>query len=392
MITIAGSPQLDTRKRRTPEGLEWVVSDDVPESLEAVDADWVTGVLRAHGHETSAITGLHIEPLGAENSSVARLHLSGVTDRSPLPPTLFLKLCPSGHGFLGASEQAYYTRDYTGLSDAPIVLCHAAVGRRDIAMADSVGSGYALLLADLTTGFSDNKHIEPSDAHAASLGRALGKLHAHRWGRDADPEGPHDLNADFDRCLAHVSLGLAPVLDALGDTIDAGGRKRLQRVFEADVGRLRARALQGAGLTLVHGDPNPTNVLTPPTPDDRGNRQPLFLIDRQPFDWSLRLWLGASDLVLASVPYWSVAARRARERALLRGYHAALAADGVTNYPWDTLIDDWRACLSHAVLVAVDWGTDPATLDGMRRLWEAQLRRALAALEDWDWGAPPLRP
>lgn len=367
------------------------MSDDVPNSLDAVDTEWVAGVLRAHGHETSAITGVRIEPLRAENSSVARLHLAGSTDHPPVPPTLFLKLCPSGHGFLGASERAYYTRDYEGLSGAPIVPCYAAVGRRDIAMADSIGEGYALLLADLTTDFVDNKLIEPTEAHAASLGRAIGRLHAHRWGPDADPEGPHDLDADFDRCLAHVSSGLAPVLDALGDTIDAASRKRLLLVFEEDVARLHARAMQGAGLTLVHGDPNPTNVLTPRTPDDQGNSKPLFLIDRQPFDWSLRLWLGASDLVLASVPYWSVDARRARERALLRGYDAALRADGVADYSWDALIDDWRVCLVHAVLVAVEWGADPATLNSMRWLWEAQLGRALTALADWERGGPPTR-
>ncbi|MEO1223113.1 MAG: hypothetical protein AAFX92_02720 [Pseudomonadota bacterium] len=365
--------------------------ENVPKNLDAIDADWLIGVLRRHGHEAPEITGVRVEPLKAENSSVARLHLSGQERATSTPATLFLKLSLSDHGFLGKSEIAYYTRDYEGLSDAPIVPCYAAVGRRDIAMADSIGVPYALLLADLSTDFVDNKLIEPTDAHAASLGRAIGRLHAHRWGEDADPEGPHDLDADFDRCLAHVSSGLAPVLDALGDAIDAASRKRLLRVFEEDVARVRVRAQQGAGLTLVHGDPNPTNVLTPRTPNDQGNGQPLFLIDRQPFDWSLRLWLGASDLVLASVPYWSVDARRARERALLRGYHAALLADGVADYSWDALIDDWRACLVHAVLVAVEWGSDPATLDRMRWLWEAQLTRALWALDDWERGNPPTR-
>ena len=59
----------------------------------------------------------------------------------------------------------------------------------------------------------------------------------------------------------------------------------------------------------------------------------------------------------------------------------------MTDYAWDALIDDWRACLVHAVLVAVEWGADPATLDSMRWLWEAQLRRALAALADWEEGS-----
>lgn len=354
------------------------------ESLDVVDAAWVADALRGQGHDTSTITGVRIEQLDAVNSTVARLHLSRSARRAQMPSTMFLKLCPSGHDFLGTSELAYYTRDYQGLKDAPIVTCYAAVGRRETAIADSLGAGYALLLDDLTAGFTDNKRIKPTGEHAASLGRAIGRLHAHRWGPDADPEGPHDVDADLDRCLAHVSQGLSPVLDALGDAIDAKDRARLYRVFDLDVDRMRARARKGGSLALIHGDPNPTNVLTPRTPGGQVDGLALFLIDRQPFNWSLRLWLGAFDLVCASVPYWSIAARRAHEQALLRGYHEALVEGGVSNYGWDTLLDDWRLCLCQAALVAVEWGTDIATRDSMRWLWEAQLRRAITALEDWD--------
>lgn len=354
---------------------------EAPENLEAVDTAWIVAALQDHGHDPSAITSIRVEQLGSTNSTVARLHLTGPAGEGELPSTLFMKLCPAGHDFLGTSELAYYTRDYEKLADAPIVRCFAAVGRHDLATADSLGAGYALLLADLSPGFHDNKLIEPTAEHAERLGGALGRLHAHRWGPQADPEGPHDLDADLDKFLAHVSRGLFPVLHTLGDGIDAKNRDRLNRIFNEDVGRLRNRIRRGDGLTLIHGDPNPTNVLTP---KGEGDGPALYLMDRQPFDWSLRLWLGASDLVHASVPYWPIDARRKHEGVLLDRYHAALVENGVTDYSHEALVADWRMCLCHAAMIAIEWGVDPGSRDTMRGLWQAQLTRALAALDDWD--------
>ena len=355
----------------------------VPSDLDTIDAPWLEEVLDRSGTELPRVDRLRVEPIAANNSSAARLHLHGVADGASLPPTLFLKLCPRGHGFLGTSEIAYYTRDYTGLENAPLVRCYAAIGACDVTADESLGEGYALLLADLTTSHTDNKSIRPTDSHARRLGHALGTLHAHLWGTAADPDGPHDLDADFGRYLTHAASGLGPVLDALGETIDAPDRDRLRRVFDEDVDRMHERARTGTGVALLHGDPNPTNVLTPRALCE-GSEPPLYLIDRQPFAWSLRLWLGATDLVKASVPFWSREERRTHERSLLQGYHAALLEGGVPDYPWSRLVADWRSCLCHAALVGVEWGTDLQTLDTMRWLWERQVRRALGALADWD--------
>ncbi len=250
--------------------------------------------------------------------------------------------------------------------------------------AESAGHGYALFLEDLTGDYSDNKGIKATEAHAANLGAALGRLHAHRWGPDADPEGPHDLAADFRTFMAHVSAGLGPITDALGASLEPAARARLERVFDDDCDRMLERAMGDRGLTLVHGDPNPTNVLTPRA--GGGRRRPLYLIDRQPFPWSLRLWLGASDLVRAAVPYWPEDRRRALQESVLRGYHQALLATGVLSYTWEDLRADWRLCACMAALKAIEWGTDPASMNEMRWLWERQVQRALALLADCDAG------
>ena len=41
------------------------------------------------------------------------------------------------------------------------------------------------------------------------------------------------------------------------------------------------------GFTLIHGDVGHNNILVP-----RHGDQPIYIIDRQPFNWSLTTWLG----------------------------------------------------------------------------------------------------
>jgi hypothetical protein len=319
----------------------------------------------------------------ANNSSTARLVFEHPPRMRGLPASMVLKLCPDGHGFLGASEPNYYMRDYIGLKDSPIVTCYRAVGP-DAATNQSAGNGYALFLEDLCAEYTNNKSIKPSAPHAANLGAALGKLHAHRWGADADPEGPHDLEAEFARFMAHVSTGLDPILEEAGPALASSARARLLKVFGDDSAAMLDRAMAGNGLSLVHGDPNPTNVLS--RRNANGRNPSLYLIDRQPFDWALRVWLGAADLIYAAVPYWGEDARRANQNSLLQGYHRALLESGVRDYSWDDLQADWRICACMAAMKAVEWGSDPDDLKNMKWLWERQLDRALSLLEDCDTG------
>ncbi|MEM1277043.1 MAG: phosphotransferase [Pseudomonadota bacterium] len=349
----------------------------IPRDLEGVTQGWLEAVL----NQGKPLPQCKLIPINANSSNAAFLSFSDSPRFADVPQTCILKLCPAGHSFLAASEVNYYTRDYVGLTDAPIPECYHAVWDGG-QTAQSLGEGYALFLEDLSADYTDNKLVEPTEEHAAQLGKALGQLHAKHWGRDADPDGPHDLQADLKRYLAHVSKGLAPILDDLEDTLDVSSRERLTKAFDVDADLMLQRALKGHGLTLVHGDPNPTNVLTCDTP--KQGCLPLYLIDRQPFDWSLRLWLGASDLVYATVPFWSEQHRRAYQNNLLQCYHQNLLAQGVSGYSIEELHEDWSLCACVAVFTAIEWGADPETLKDMKWLWETQLRRALVFLEDCE--------
>jgi Ser/Thr protein kinase RdoA (MazF antagonist) len=137
---------------------------------------------------------------------------------------------------------------------------------------------------------------------------------------------------------------------------------------------MRARL---AGACLVHGDVNPGNVLLP-----RAGAGPVYLIDRQPFEWSLTRWLGVSDLAYLMCAFWPAEQRRARERRMLSRYHAGLLALGVRGYDFDALWDDYRLCAMQTAHVAIEWCVLAGDRERMRWLWSAQLERAFAAMDD----------
>lgn len=142
---------------------------------------------------------------------------------------------------------------------------------------------------------------------------------------------------------------------------------------------LQSRAAKPAGMTLIHGDPNPSNVLSPNEPNGK-----TYIIDRQPFKWSLTYWLAVYDLVYMIVPYWSVADRRLLEKDMLKHYHQSLLKFGVSDYSWEQCQEDYRLCIAHGIYVAVEWGNDEKDITDMRWLWEEQLKRSMQAFIDWE--------
>jgi thiamine kinase-like enzyme len=137
-----------------------------------------------------------------------------------------------------------------------------------------------------------------------------------------------------------------------------------------------ARAQEANGFTIIHGDVGYGNILVPRTGD-----RPLYIIDRQPFDWSLTTWLGVYDLAYAIVLDWDVETRRQLEMDVLRHYHEWLIKRGVRGYSWDQLFDDYRLSAAMGVYIAVEYcrgGINERWLPA----WMPMLKRALTACDD----------
>ena len=85
--------------------------------------------------------------------------------------SLRLKVC-LGSTF-GRSEVDYYTRDYLGMLNPPLVRCFDAQYEP--------ATGYHLLLEDLAATHTDNRDVPPGLAYGLAVAEALGRLHRHHW-------------------------------------------------------------------------------------------------------------------------------------------------------------------------------------------------------------------
>ena len=113
---------------------------------EQLDREWLNRVLTRSGElKEGAIREFRVRPLRSDNSSVVILELDYSEDaRGERPASLLLKLCGGEHSpDFGPSEVYYYTRDYVGLADAPLVKCYDAAYSQE-------QRRYHLLLQDLT--------------------------------------------------------------------------------------------------------------------------------------------------------------------------------------------------------------------------------------------------
>jgi hypothetical protein len=342
------------------------------------DAEWLTEVLR----EAGALRDGCVATVGRDCQSSnwsrsvwlqARYEEGASGER---PHSLLLKICADAAESFGPSEFHYYTRDYRGYPAAPLVRCYDAAYQ-------PAPRAYHLLLADLRATHADGFQVAPSLELGRASADALGRLHARYWGVAGLAElglglaTPEELQAYF----SHIDPGLEPLLEDLGEALPPARRELLRRIFGEHPRLLHARLRDERGFTLVHGDLNPGNLLWP-----RQGAEPVYLIDRQPFDWSLQRWLGVSDLARLMIIPWAPELRREWQLPVLRRYQEVLGRAGV-ELPWPLLLADYRLAALESVQIAVEWCADPATRVEKRGLWEWMLGRALEAVDDLDCAA-----
>ena len=306
---------------------------------DTVDIDWLSEVLGTPALRFDASAE------SANWSSHLRLRVT-LADGSTR--ALRLKVC-QGTTF-GRSEVDYYTQDYLGLAAPPLVRCHDAVF--------VPGAGYHLLLDDLAETHHDRRDEPPTLDYGLAVAEALARMHAPHW-----QSRPAPAVSALDRHFDEIRPGV-PVLERMTGLA-------LAEVFATHEAALRRRWADPRGMSLLHGDLNGSNVLTP-----RGASAPVLLLDRQPFDWSLTYGLAVHDLAYFMVPWWPEVACAAWAEPVLRRWHATLAQP---DYDWASVLDDWRLSVRQCLHVPFEWCSKPETASRMRWLWETQLRRILAA-------------
>jgi hypothetical protein len=353
------------------------MSDQVITSIEQVTAAWLTSVLAGSGALVGGAVAAFDVKMGrgswSTNATLKVRYVKG--SQGSLPARLFLKLVNtnSGEETFDSSEVTYYTRDYLGVADVPLIRCYDAVFSEELGR-------YHVLLDDLSETHVTAADKLPTLEYGLALADGLAALHAHRWDarRFTQVGAAMHSTGDIRRFVDIAESGVRPLLDQFVMELEPHWPDFIHDLYERHPQALIERIRDDNGFTLVHGDVGHHNILVP----HRGDR-PIYIIDRQPFGWALTTWLGVYDVAYAIVLDWDVETRRNLEIPLLKRYHDQLIQHGVKDYSWEQLYEDYRLCAAMCVYVATEYFRS-----GEKRQWVSEwllmLRRALIACDDLD--------
>lgn len=262
---------------------------------------YLTAVLTTSGALLGGrVAQVEVAAEGSTWGQIVRVRLHYTADaRGTLPAALLMKLCS---GTFGRSEVDYLAHDYVDVLDAPLPRCYDA-------QYDATLPGYHLLMDDLSATHRNSWEVTPTLERGIALVDAVAALHAAYWQQEQRAKRGFSVTANaLDRYLGHIRPGVEPLLAHTSGAFELTWHAAIHSMFEQHPLLMHARLHDQHGITLIHGDLNPGNILVP-----REGTMPVFLIDRQPFDWSLTVWLGVSDLAYAIVHWWPTEQRRAYE-------------------------------------------------------------------------------
>lgn len=321
-----------------------------------------------------SVKNFKIDYSASTNAHIARISVEYSDDaQGSLPQALILKMCRNESGFVKDSEVKYYAQDYAELPDAPLPVCYDAQFSNE-------NNAYHVLMQDISA--THEKDTKPSLEYGKSVARALAKLHAYGWGADKVKAlgGIMQDTSALEKYLSHTAQGLQPLLKEIKD--DLSKKEVVETVFANLPEKLQARLKDPNGFGIVHGDLNPGNILYPKSATGK-----VYFLDRQPFLWSLTTWLAVSDLTYMMVPFWEIEERRDFEMPILKEYHEQLTINGITNYSWEQLLDDYKLVAMQTFYVVSEWNIKDDDRERMRWLWTKELDRAIAVYNDLDCGS-----
>lgn len=351
--------------------------DKVITSIDQVNTTWLTSVLTNSGALINGAVATFDVKAGRGNwSTNATIHVKYVNgSQGTLPRQLFLKMV-NAHledGFFSPSEVYYYTRDFTGVEGAPLVRCYNAVFSGEL-------QRYHVLLDNLSATHIEAEEKKPTIEYGLALAEGLAVMHAHWWGAQQFTQAGATMHS-AEHILRFVDIaesGVENIINNFSSELEPHWQDSIRALYAKHPQTILKRTKDDRGFTLIHGDVGHKNVLVP-----RDGDRPIYIIDRQPFDWALTTWLGVYDLAYAMVLDWEIETRRHLEMPILRNYHDQLIKNGVTDYCWQQLYEDYKLCVAMSVYVASEYFRG-----GVNGLWVStwllMLRRALTACDDLD--------
>ncbi len=287
------------------------------------------------------------------------------------PTKLFLKI-PNPDFKWGDREIRFYNEivpimlETYDWADLPFLHCY------DVAYSAESGRSH-FLFADVSDSyFAVDGPMPAARRHQERAVDAFAQLHAFWWER---PElgqrfGEKLTEAAVAQFLDQAQRKLANFAAFMGDRLSKTQHAILQTVVSNWPVRRKERLIQGQGITLVHRDPHPLNLLYSHDVENAA----VKLIDWQ----SWRVDTGTDDLAYYMACHWPREEREKVERPFLQRYHQQLLHQGVSHYTWDECWYDYQASVIRCLFFLVAaW----SPVQWERGWWWPKLERGMAAFE-----------
>jgi thiamine kinase-like enzyme len=316
---------------------------DIITNIEQLTPAWLADLLRTKGLlQNGAVSSITQTKSRQTNVSTVYHLLVTYPKEEPLAPRkLFLKIpAPDFHlADWGRKEFRFYTeivpamRERYAWSQMPFIRYYAVAYAKE-----PERSHY--LFEDLSDTFSTaNSPFPPTLTHCQKAVDAFALLHAFWWEHPrllqhfGEPYNTQTIT-DFITSAQAKFQDFAAFRGTSFSKIQA-------EVLEVVVSRWpverTARLIQGKGLTIVHRDPHPLNLLY----STNGSEAGVKLIDWQ----SWRVDTGTDDLAYWIACHWPETLRESVEHTLLQRYYHQLVQLGVQNYSWPDCWYDYRASI-----------------------------------------------
>ena len=351
-------------------------ADAVRRTADRVDAAWLTTVLVDRGllAPDAAVVDVDATPVGTgQMADTVRFALTYEPGGAG-PASIVGKFASQDEQSLntGRIMRAYEVEVRFYAEVAPRVA--ARVPRLLFAALDPAESWFTLLLEDLGHA-TQGDEIEGcgADGAVAALGQ-LAALHAPCWEDPTLAATPwiDRSSPEGDEFTLALVTGLFPgFLERFGDRL-ASEHRALLEAFIPRMGTWMSR--ERGPRTIVHADFRLDNLLF--TPD----RPEPAVVDFQTVNWAC----GAYDLAYFVGGSLEPEVRRASGEDLVAGYHEALVARGVVDYPLERLRTDYRAECFGGLLMAVGASMVVKQTERGDRMFVTNVRRHAQQALDLD--------
>lgn len=272
------------------------------------------------------------------------------------------------------------------LADREVTFCNTllptlrqAVGAGDLSVCDAYDACYDIdadqshvLIAGLPSGFKGhNEPVPPSRRHFPQLADALARIHAFFWQdeRLGNTIGLALTEARLDDALARQRAGFERFLSDGMIRLAPDQRAALSAVAGRMPAEIRERLQAGRQLTVIHNDLKPVNLVY--------SHQACRILDWK--HW--RLGLAAEDLAFMIAFHWPPAKRKFEEPRFLRRHWAELRRLGVSDYPYEEFLRDYRSAIGLRLGALIGAWQKEDWRDGKWRQWDALLA-GLRAFEE----------